>query len=137
MIKIYVSRLVVPESPRWLLSTGRHVRAEQVIKNIAAKNGNKEFSQNFKIEQYLSNVNEEINTTQDPSRKSYGLKDLFNRKIVVFTLVQMVTWPAVSLGYFGNGENIKHLNLIFPKDCLTDPPRWRVTSSRTTSSCPS
>ena len=102
MLKKYVSRLVVPESPRWLLSTGRHVQAEQVIKNIAAKNGNKEFSQNFKIE---------INTTQEASGKTYGLKDLFNRKIVVFTLVQMITWPAVSLGYFGNGENIKHLNI--------------------------
>lgn len=111
LINIYVSRLVVPESPRWLLSTGRHVQAEQVIKNIAAKNGNKEFSQNFKIEQYLSNVNEEINTTQEASGKTYGLKDLFNRKIVVFTLVQMITWPAVSLGYFGNGENMKHLNI--------------------------
>ena len=111
MLKKYVSRLVVPKSPRWLLSTGRHVQAEQVIKNIAAKNGNKEFSQNFKIEQYLSNVNEEINTTQEASGKTYGLKDLFNRKIVVFTLVQMITWPAVSLGYFGNGENMKHLNI--------------------------
>ena len=94
---------MVPESPRWLLSTGRYSQAEKVIKYIADKNGNHEFSQTFKIA-----PSEQVEDSEEPvkgeTQQSYGLKDLFNRKIVLFTLVQMITWPAVSLGYFGQSE---------------------------------
>ena len=43
---------------------------------------------------------------KEETQNSYGLKDLFNRKIVLFTLVQMITWPAVSLGYFGQSDRL-------------------------------
>ena len=91
---------MVPESPRWLLSTGRYAQAEKVIKYIADKNGNHEFSQTFKIAS-SEELEESEETGKEETLQSYGLKDLFNRKIVLFTFVQMITWPAVSLGYFG------------------------------------
>ena len=83
-----------------MLSTGRYAQAEKVIKYIADKNGNHEFSQTFKIAP-SEKLEESEETGREETQKSYGLKDLFHRKIVLFTLVQMVTWPAVSLGYFG------------------------------------
>jgi len=92
---------IVPESPRWLLSTGRFKEAEKVIKLLAARNGNVEFSKTFKIEMESDSTSEKSSDDVEQKEKTYGFKDLFNRKILVFTLVQMVTWPAVSLGYFG------------------------------------
>ena len=88
----------VPESPRWLLATGRVRRAERVIKYIAAKNGNTDFARDFRIDV------DESSGAEDEGAKpgtSYGIRDLFDRRILMFTLVQFVTWPAVSLGYFG------------------------------------
>ena len=91
----------VPESPRWLLATGRVRRAERVIKYIAAKNGNTDFARDFRID--APDV-EDSSGAEDEGAKpgtSYGIRDLFDRRILMFTLVQFVTWPAVSLGYFG------------------------------------
>ena len=95
----------MPESPRWLLSTGRFAQAEKVIKYLADKNGNHEFSRTFKIAP-SEQLEESEATVKEETQQSYGLKDLFNRKIVLFTLVQMITWPAVSLGYFGQFEGL-------------------------------
>ena len=105
LLSTFCSRLVVPESPRWLLSTGRFAQAEKVIKYIADKNGNHQFSQTFKISP-SEGLKESEETEKGETQQSYGLKDLFHRKIVLFTLVQMVTWPAVSLGYFGQLEGL-------------------------------
>ena len=71
-----------------------------MIKYIADRNGNHEFSRTFKITP-SDELEKSEETLKEETQKSYGLKDLFNRKIVLFTLVQMITWPAVSLGYFG------------------------------------
>ena len=84
-----------------MLSTGRYSQAEKVIRYIADKNGNHEFSRTFKITPSEELEESDETVVKEETQKSYGLKDLFNRKIVLFTLVQMITWPAVSLGYFG------------------------------------
>ena len=88
---------IVPESPRWLISVGRLDQAESVLKTIATKNGKEDFVKTFKIQ----SLSQETESIKDNSKETLGIKDLFNRKIIVFTLVQMVTWPAVALGYFG------------------------------------
>ena len=88
---------IVPESPRWLISVGRLDQAEYVLKLIATKNGKDDFVQSFKIQ----SLSQETESIKDNSKETLGIKDLFNRKIIIFTLVQMVTWPAVSLGYYG------------------------------------
>ena len=125
---------MVPESPRWLLSTGRYAQAEKVIKYIADKNGNHEFSQTFKIAPSEESEESE-ETVKEETLQSYGLKDLFNRKIVLFTLVQMITWPAVSLGYFGQSHGSGDIFILGNYQvCLMDLLRWRETSSSTTSS---
>ena len=84
-----------------MISTGRFKEAEKVIKLLAIKNGNIEFSKTFKIEVDSDTASEKQSDGADKREQTYGFKDLFNQKILIFTLVQMVTWPAVSLGYFG------------------------------------
>jgi len=86
---------VIPESPRWLISTKRFKEAETLIKKAAARNGKLEFSKNFQIKEV------EVVETKESEKSSYGFRDLFDKRILLFTLVQMVAWPAVSLGYFG------------------------------------
>ena len=104
-----------------MLSTGRHAEAEKVIKYIAEKNGNHEFSQTFKIAP-SEELEESPETVKEEPQQSYGLKDLFHRKIVLFTLVQMITWPAVSLGYFGISLMIREQHKAQKRLILLVPP---------------
>lgn len=86
--------LVIPESPRWLISVGRLDQAEKVIKNIAAKNKMQDLAKTFKLPSEVVKENE-------IQSEVLGFKDLFNRRIILFTIVQVLVWPAVTLGYFG------------------------------------
>ena len=68
-----------------------------MIKRAAVKNGKPEFCKTFSLATQEDKEEEDM----DEGVSSYGLSSLFDRRILLFTLVQMVAWPAVSLGYFG------------------------------------
>jgi len=85
---------LVLESPRWLIAVGRIKEAEEVIRKAAKMNG-RELGTDWQLERGdgkgVENKNEE----------KYGMRHLFDKRILLFTLIQMLAWPAVALGYFG------------------------------------
>ena len=96
----------IPESPRWLISIGNLDQAEKVLKNIAAKNSMKDLAETFKLPSEAIKENE-------VEAKVLGFKDLFNRRIILFTIVQILIWPSVTLGYFGETQSVS------PNTCST------------------
>merc|ERR1711892_555029 len=88
---------IIPESPRWLISTKRFKEAKALIKKAAERNGKHEFVKTFTMAKLETNEKPD----SDGTKSSLGFSDLFDKRILLFTIVQMVAWPAVSLGYFG------------------------------------
>ena len=65
--------LFVPESPYWLVSVGRHVEAENIVRKIARWNG-REFGKNVKLKR--EKLDDLSSTT---TRKKYTYLDLFKQ----------------------------------------------------------
>ena len=103
----------ITESPRWLIATGKDVKARKVIDAAARRN-------NVLVERGLHDDGEdklvddmEEDTSDSWSKTSfttiflpyesegYGFKDLFNKTCLRFTLALFVIWPAFGLLYYG------------------------------------
>ena len=90
---------VLPESPRWLIATGRMKEAEQVIRIAAEKNGRR------LTDKSLGSVNLEIKPKpvdiKDTVDQTLTFRDLFNPPLLKNTMIMFVVWPIVILGYYG------------------------------------
>ena len=86
---------ILPESPRWLISTGRYKEAKKVIEKAAQMN-------KVKISPHLLQTPETKTETKEEHFKSLGAADLFKTSFVrKVTLVMFFNWIVVTLGYYG------------------------------------
>ncbi|RPI85649.1 MAG: MFS transporter [Chloroflexi bacterium] len=85
-ILIYFVRRSIPESPRYLLVSGRSDEARPVLERVSRENGK---------------VLPRGNIQTPPSAPRGRISDLWSPKLKRTTLLLWVIWFAISLGYYG------------------------------------
>ncbi|XP_061558812.1 organic cation/carnitine transporter 2-like isoform X2 [Phycodurus eques] len=89
----------IPESPRWLITQGRVAEAEAIIRDAARKN---------KVEAPLVIFR---GFESLPPSKAYTMLDVLRSKnIRCITLMCLVLWIAINVGYFGLSLNTSNLS---------------------------
>ncbi|XP_037324308.1 organic cation/carnitine transporter 2 isoform X2 [Pungitius pungitius] len=89
----------IPESPRWLVTQGRLEEAEAIVRDAARKNKVEAPPVIFKVCEGLS-----------PSRRYSMLDVLKSKNIRCITLMCLVLWMAINIGYFGLSLNTSNLS---------------------------
>ncbi|XP_029029781.1 solute carrier family 22 member 4 isoform X2 [Betta splendens] len=91
----------LPESPRWLVSQGRVAEAEAVVQEAARKNNVEAPPVIFK----------ECELRAAPSGKKYTVVDVLrSRNMSCVTLMCLLLWMAINIGYFGLSLNTSNLS---------------------------
>ncbi|XP_033954362.1 solute carrier family 22 member 4 isoform X1 [Pseudochaenichthys georgianus] len=89
----------IPESPRWLITQGRVEEAEAIVREAARKN---------KIEAPAVIFKEYDVSAQF---KKYTMLDILkSKKIRSITLMCLILWMAINIGYFGLSLNTSNLS---------------------------
>lgn len=92
---------IIPESPRWLIATGRYEEAKKIIQQAAKWNKVTLSPHLLKIPDKPTQDKEQQQTEPEQEVK-LGVVDLFNRPFVLrITLIMFVNWIVVTLGYYG------------------------------------
>ena len=106
---ILVLYCILPESPRWLIATGRYKEAKEIIEKAAQMN-------KVKISPHLLQVPETRFEKKEEHFQSLRAADLFKTPFVrKVTLVMFFNWIVVSLGYYGISMSSTNLggNIFF------------------------
>nr|XP_019952664.1 PREDICTED: solute carrier family 22 member 5-like isoform X1 [Paralichthys olivaceus] len=91
----------IPESPRWLITQGRVEEAEAIVRDAARKNKVEAPSVIFKQSQRQGM----------PQFKTYTMLDILKSKnIRCITLMCLLLWMAINMGYFGLSLNTSNLS---------------------------
>jgi len=113
--------LLLPESPRWLLSKGREVEARALMTRAARMNGKP-----------MDLSNHVIKTTEKEEDKipQLGVADLFDSELWMMTVAMIFLWPIVTLAYFGLGLSATQLGgdifTTFILAALTEIPGYSL-----------
>ncbi|XP_031695143.1 solute carrier family 22 member 4-like [Anarrhichthys ocellatus] len=89
----------IPESPRWLITQGRIDEAEAIVREASRKNKVEAPPVIFKESEGIS-----------PSRTYSMLDVLKSKNIRCITLMCLVLWMAINIGYFGLSLNTSNLS---------------------------
>ncbi|XP_007668009.1 solute carrier family 22 member 5-like isoform X2 [Ornithorhynchus anatinus] len=94
---------MVPESPRWLVSQGRLKEAEIIIQNAAKMNKIEAPSTLFSLE--------ELQDLTPEGQPSHTFLDLIRtQNIRLITIMSVVLWMTISVGYFGLSLDVPNLH---------------------------
>uniref|UniRef100_A0AC11APK8 Solute carrier family 22 member 5 n=1 Tax=Ovis aries TaxID=9940 RepID=A0AC11APK8_SHEEP len=89
-----ISLEFIPESPRWLISQGRFQEAEVIIRRAAKTNGIIAPSTIFD--------SSELQDLSSKKQQSHSILDLVRtRNIRMITVMSIILWLTISVGYFG------------------------------------
>ncbi|MEQ2233222.1 hypothetical protein ILYODFUR_019758 [Ilyodon furcidens] len=113
----------IPESPRWLITQGRVTEAELIVRDAARKNKVQTPSVIFKE----SEVEEIL-----PGKKYTMLDVLKSSKLRCITLMCLLLWMAINIGYFGLSLNTSNLSGNPFMNCflsaITEVPAYIVST---------
>ncbi|XP_059083500.1 solute carrier family 22 member 1-like [Tigriopus californicus] len=90
---------LVPESPRWLISKGRHREAKRIIAQIAKVNGRPEPTHLYNKTNTVHTYHE-IRSVEEIEKVSLW-EVLNHRPLLLRTLVMMVNWFSVTMSFYG------------------------------------
>ncbi|KAM6225249.1 organic cation/carnitine transporter 2 isoform 2-T2 [Rhynchocyon petersi] len=84
----------IPESPRWLISQGRFKEAEEILRKAATINGIVITSTIFDPA--------ELQDLSSQNQQSHSILDLLRtQNIRMVTIMSIILWMTISVGYFG------------------------------------
>jgi len=103
---------LIPESPFWLLQTGRIEEAKELLTKIARSNGKKNFNADEAIKLYQKDEKDDENVNQnDNQRYTTLLKEMMqNSTILVRLLVAYLSWIVTNMVYYGLALSVTDLN---------------------------
>ncbi|XP_023325327.1 organic cation transporter protein [Eurytemora carolleeae] len=105
----------IPESPRWLISTGKLDTARSVVEKASKRN-------KVVVSKYLLSAGnpepeaqlQDGNVQADQPAKEdgqYSLSDLFHPSVRFISLTMFVCWPVITLLYYGISLSVDKINL--------------------------
>jgi len=119
----FIAWFLLPESPRWLITQGKHEEVKKMMEKAAVKN-------KVKLSPEIFSAKETEKEDEESSMPIYGLKDIFRPSQLRITLVMFVCWPVVTLLYYGlslSADKIKmtdNFYLSFILVCLVEIPPY-------------
>nr|XP_055036138.1 organic cation/carnitine transporter 2 [Misgurnus anguillicaudatus] len=123
---------LVPESPRWLLAQGRVMESEAIVKRAAKTN-------NVEAPDVIFKESEVKEETGKESGNYSALHILKSGNIRKTTLMCLMLWMAINMGYFGLSLNTSNLSGDPFLNCflsaLTEVPAY-IVSTFLLKSCP-
>ena len=99
MLATCLSWVLLPESPRYLISQGKVAEVTTVLEKAAKRNGVK-----LSAEVMAANKGEE--KKEEEVLEVYGLMDMFRGSQLKITIAFFITWPVITLLYYGEKKKL-------------------------------